>query len=130
MCRGNLKGAWMAEGGYEAIAERVFNGLDVDAFLLEFDTERAGDFRPLRFVPAPKVVVLGLVSSKNAALESPDDLKRRIDAAARYIPLERLGLSPQCGFSSVPGSGWPLDEEAQKRKMELVAKVAADVWRK
>jgi len=128
MCRGNLKGAWMAEGGYEPIAERVFGGLDVEAFFLEFDTPRAGDFRPLRFVPAPKRVVLGLVSTKTPALESADDLKRRIDEAARYIPVERLGLSPQCGFSSAPGSGQPIGEDDQKRKLELVVKVAADVW--
>jgi len=128
MCRGNLKGAWMAEGGYEAIAEKVFNDLNVDAFLLEFDTDRAGDFKPLRFVPAPKVVVLGLVSSKIPTLESADDLQRRIDEAAKYIPLERLGLSPQCGFSSIPGSGHPLTEDDQKRKMELIVKVAREVW--
>lgn len=128
MCRGNLKGAWMAQGGYEAIAEKVFHELNVDAFLLEFDTERAGDFKPLRFVPAPKRVVLGLVSSKIPTLESADDLKRRIDQAAQYIPLERLGLSPQCGFSSVPGSGHPLTQDDQKRKMELIVKVARDVW--
>lgn len=128
MCRGNLKGAWMAEGGYEAIAEKVFSELNVDAFLLEFDTDRAGDFKPLRFVPAPKVVVLGLVSSKIPTLESADDLKRRIEAASKYVPLERLGLSPQCGFSSIPGSGNPLTEDDQKRKMELIVKVARDVW--
>jgi 5-methyltetrahydropteroyltriglutamate--homocysteine methyltransferase len=128
MCRGNLKGAWMAEGGYEAIAEKVFIELNVDAFLLEFDTDRAGDFKPLRFVPAPKIVVLGLVSSKIPTLEAADDLKRRIEDAAKYIPLERLGLSPQCGFSSIPGSGNPLTEDDQKRKMELIVKVARDVW--
>ena len=96
MCRGNLKGEWMAEGGYEPIAEAVFDGLDVDALLLEFDSPRAGDFRALRFVPAPKRVVLGLVSTKTPALEMPDELRRRIDEAARHVPLERLGLSPQC----------------------------------
>lgn len=128
MCRGNLKGAWMAEGGYEAIAEKVFGGLNVDAFLLEFDTDRAGDFRPLRFVPPHKKVVLGLVSSKIPTLEKADDLKRRIDEAARHIPIEQLGLSPQCGFSSVPGSGHPLTEADQQRKMELIVKVARDVW--
>ncbi len=128
MCRGNLKGAWMAEGGYEAIAEKVFGELNVDAFLLEFDTDRAGDFRPLRFVPSHKRVVLGLVSSKIPTLESADDLKRRIDEAAKHIPLAQLGLSPQCGFSSVPGSGHPLTADDQKRKMELIVKVARDVW--
>ena len=128
MCRGNLKGAWMAEGGYEPIAEAVFGGLDVDAFFLEFDTPRAGDFRPLRFVPAPKRVVLGLVSTKMPRLESADELKRRIDEAAKYVPLERLGLSPQCGFSSAPGAGQPLTPDDQKRKLELIAAVAAQVW--
>lgn len=128
MCRGNLKGAWMAEGGYAPIAERVFGRLDVDAFFLEFDTSRAGDFTPLRFVPAPKRVVLGLVSTKTPELESPDALKRRIDDAAKFVPLDRLGLSPQCGFSSAPGSGQPLMEDDQKRKLELVVRVADDVW--
>ncbi len=128
MCRGNLKGAWMAEGGYEPIAERVFGGLAVDAVFLEFDTPRAGDFRPLRFVPAPKRVVLGLVSTKTPALESADELKRRIEEATRYVPVERLALSPQCGFSSAPGSGQPITADDQKRKLELVLVVAEDVW--
>lgn len=128
MCRGNLKGAWMAEGGYEAIAEKVFGELNVNAFLLEFDTDRAGDFRPLRFVPRGKRVVLGLVSSKIPTLEKADDLKRRIDEAAKHIPIDQLGLSPQCGFSSIPGSGHPLTEDDQKRKMELIVSVARDVW--
>ena len=128
MCRGNLKGAWMAQGGYEPIAEAVFGGLAVDAFLLEFDSPRAGDFRALRFVPAPRRVVLGLVSTKTPALESADALKRRIDEAARYVPLERLGLSPQCGFSSAPGSGQPITPDDQRRKLELVLAVARDVW--
>lgn len=128
MCRGNLKGAWMAQGGYEPIAEAVFGGLAVDAFLLEFDSPRAGDFRALRFVPAPKRVVLGLVSTKTPALESGDALKRRIDEAARYVPLDRLGLSPQCGFSSAPGSGQPITFDDQRRKLELVLAVARDVW--
>ncbi len=128
MCRGNLKGAWMAEGGYEPIAERVFGGLNADAFLLELDTPRAGDFRPLRFVPAPKRVVLGLVSTKTPVLEPADELKRRIDEASRHVPLERLGISPQCGFSSVAGSGQPITADDQKRKLELVLRVARDVW--
>jgi 5-methyltetrahydropteroyltriglutamate--homocysteine methyltransferase len=128
MCRGNLRGAWMAEGGYEPIAERVFGRLAVDAFLLEFDTPRAGDFRALRFVPAPKRVVLGLVSTKTSVVESPDALRRRIEEAARHVPLERLGLSPQCGFSSVPGSGQPITVDDQRRKLARVLEVAADVW--
>jgi 5-methyltetrahydropteroyltriglutamate--homocysteine methyltransferase len=129
MCRGNLKGAWMAEGGYEPIAERVFNELAVDAFLLEFDSPRAGDFRPLRFVPAAKKVVLGLVSTKSPVLESKDALRKRIDEAAKYVPLDRLGLSPQCGFSSVAGSGQPISADDQRKKLELVLQVAAEVWR-
>jgi 5-methyltetrahydropteroyltriglutamate--homocysteine methyltransferase len=128
MCRGNLKGAWMAEGGYEPIAERVFGGLAVDAFLLELDTPRAGDLRPLRFVPAPTRVVLGLVSTKTPALEPADDLKRRIEAAARWVPLERLGLSPQCGFSSVAGSGQPLTADDQRRKLDRILEVAEAMW--
>jgi 5-methyltetrahydropteroyltriglutamate--homocysteine methyltransferase len=128
MCRGNLKGAWMAEGGYEPIAETVFAGLDVDAFLLEFDTPRAGDFRALRFVPAPKRVVLGLVSTKTPVLETSDGLRRRIDEAARHVPLDRLGLSPQCGFSSAPGGGQPITADDQRRKLDLVLTVARDAW--
>jgi 5-methyltetrahydropteroyltriglutamate--homocysteine methyltransferase len=128
MCRGNLRGAWMAEGGYEPIAERVFNELAVDAFLLEFDTPRAGDFRPLRFVPKGKSVVLGLVSTKSPELESTDVLKRRIEEAAKHVPLERLGISPQCGFSSVAGSRQPITADDQKRKLELVLRVAGEIW--
>jgi 5-methyltetrahydropteroyltriglutamate--homocysteine methyltransferase len=128
MCRGNLRGAWMAQGGYEPIAERVFSQLAVDAFLLEFDTPRAGDFRPLRFVPKGKSVVLGLISTKSPVLESKDALKRRIEEAAKYVPLERLGLSPQCGFSSVAGSGQPIGADDQRKKLELVLQVAAEVW--
>ena len=127
MCRGNLRGAWMAEGGYEPIAERVFNDLAVDAFLLEFDSPRAGDFRPLRFVPKGKTVVLGLISTKVPALESKDELKRRIDEAAKHIPLEQLAISPQCGFASdVIGNLISADD--QKRKLELVLRVAEEVW--
>jgi 5-methyltetrahydropteroyltriglutamate--homocysteine methyltransferase len=128
MCRGNLRGQWMAEGGYEPIAERVFNELAVDAFLLEFDSPRAGDFRPLRFLPKGKKVVLGMVSTKVPALEAKDALKRRIEEAAKHVPLEQLGISPQCGFSSVAGSGQPITADDQKRKLELVLKVAAEVW--
>jgi len=128
MCRGNLKGAWMAEGGYEPIAEQVFNGLNIDAYLLEYDTPRAGDFEPLRFMPADKTVVLGLVSTKSPELEAPDDLKRRIEAATKYIPLERLALSPQCGFSSGGGSGQVVDQDSTARKIDLMQQVAHDVW--
>jgi 5-methyltetrahydropteroyltriglutamate--homocysteine methyltransferase len=129
MCRGNLRGQWMAEGGYEPIAERVLNELDVDAFLLEFDSPRSGDFRPLRFLPKGKKVVLGLVSTKSPVLEKPEELKRKIEEAAKHVPLEQLGISPQCGFSSVAGSGQPIAADDQKRKLELVLRVATDVWR-
>ena len=128
MCRGNLKGAWMAEGGYEPIAEKVFNGLEIDAFFLEYDTPRAGDFEPLRHMPADKSVVLGLVSTKTTDVEPADEIKRRIDEAAKFVPLERLALSPQCGFSSGGGSGQVMDEDATRRKIELMQDVARDVW--
>ncbi len=127
LCRGNLRGHWMATGGYEAIAERLFAALEVDAFLLEYDSERAGDFAPLRFVPATKRVVLGLVSTKSALLEDADALCRRIDAAARVVPLERLGISPQCGFASTAG-GNPLTPEDQRAKLARVVEVARRVW--
>ncbi len=129
LCRGNLKGAWMAEGGYEPIAEALFNDVDVDAYFLEYDTPRAGDFQPLRFVPETKRVVLGLVSTKTPQLESKDDLKRRIDAASKYMPLERLCLSPQCGFSSGGGGGQPITMDDTRRKLELITSVAAEIWR-
>src|SRR5690606_13867309 len=107
LCRGNLKGAWMAEGGYEPIADKLFNAVNVDAYFLEYDTPRAGDFKPLRFVPKNKTVVLGLVSTKTPQLESKDELKRRIEEAAKILSLEQLCLSPQCGFSSSGGGGHP-----------------------
>jgi 5-methyltetrahydropteroyltriglutamate--homocysteine methyltransferase len=128
LCRGNLKGAWMAEGGYEPIADALFNRLDVGTYCLEYDTGRAGDFSPLRFVPRGKRVILGLVSTKAPALEKKDDLKRRIEAAARHVPLEQLGIGPQCGFSSVGGGGQALTQDDARRKLELVMEVARDVW--
>jgi methionine synthase II (cobalamin-independent) len=128
MCRGNLKGTWMAEGGYQPIAERLFNEADVDVFFLEFDTPRAGDFTPLRHVPNGKSVVLGLVSSKTPVLESKDEIKRRIDEATRHIDLDRLGLSPQCGFSSGGGSGQTVGRDDERRKLQLVLDVVHDVW--
>src|SRR4029453_14378622 len=100
MCRGNFRSSWAAEGSYDYVAEALFGGLDVEAFLCEFDDERSGGFAPLRFVPPGKHVVLGLVTTKRGRLEDPDVLKRRIDEAARYVPLDQLSLSPQCGFSS------------------------------
>ena len=128
LCRGNLKGAWMAEGGYEPIAETLFNELDASVYCLEYDTERAGDFSPLRFLPKGKRVILGLVSTKTPVLESKDALRRKIDAAAKHAPLEQLGLGPQCGFSSGGGSGQAVTQDDTRRKLELVMEVADEVW--
>jgi 5-methyltetrahydropteroyltriglutamate--homocysteine methyltransferase len=127
LCRGNNQSQWYAEGGYEPIAEKLFNKLDVDTFLLEYETERAGTFEPLRFVPRGKTIVLGLVSSKIAQLESIDDLMRKIDEAGRYVPLENLTLSPQCGFASTM-EGNRLTEDEQWRKLQLVVTTAQRVW--
>jgi methionine synthase II (cobalamin-independent) len=127
MCRGNNRSAWHAEGSYEPIAEKAFNQLKVDRFLLEFDTERAGGFEPLRFVPSDKMIVLGLISSKEPALESIDQLRRRIDEAARYVPFENLAIAPQCGFASTM-FGNLLTWDEQKRKLELVVETARKVW--
>jgi len=128
LCRGNLKGMWMAEGGYESIAERLFTGLDVDAYFLEYDTPRAGDFTPLRFVPPDRLVVLGLVSTKTPVLEARDQLVRRIDEAARFVAIERLCVSPQCGFASAGGGGQVLTGDDVERKVALLQEVAAAVW--
>lgn len=127
LCRGNYKGKWMAAGGYEVVAERVFAGANVDAFFLEYDSPRAGDFAPLRFVSPDKAVVLGLVSTKTPVLETPDDLVRRIEQAAQYVPLDRLALSPQCGFASTV-AGNPVTEDDERRKLALIVEVAAKVW--
>ena len=128
MCRGNNRSAWRSDGGYDVIAERAFGSLNVDRFLLEYDTGRAGGFEPLRFMPRDKVVALGLISSKNPQLESQDQLLRRIDEAAKYVSVENLALSPQCGFASTaPGNMLTPDE--QKRKLELVVETARKVWR-
>jgi 5-methyltetrahydropteroyltriglutamate--homocysteine methyltransferase len=128
MCRGNFRSSWMASGGYDHVAEALFGELKVDGFFLEYDDERSGGFAPLRFVPRGKTrVVLGLVTSKRATLESKDALKRRIDEAGRYVPLEQLCLSPQCGFSStVDGNALTIDEEAAK--LRLVVETAREVW--
>ena len=127
ICRGNNRSAWMAQGSYEPVAERLFGGLDVDRFLLEYDTERAGGFEPLRFVPKGRTVVLGLVSSKLPHLESQDDLRRRIEEASKYVAIDDLALSPQCGFASTSqGNLLTVDEE--RRKLELVAETARKVW--
>ncbi|HLU55339.1 MAG TPA: 5-methyltetrahydropteroyltriglutamate--homocysteine S-methyltransferase [Pseudonocardia sp.] len=127
MCRGNYRSAWAAEGGYDFVAEALFNELDVDGFFCEFDDERSGSFAPLRFVPPGKQVVLGLVTTKTGRLEDPDDLKRRIDEASKYVPLDQLCLSPQCGFSSTV-EGNALTMEEQVAKLRLIVDVAQDVW--
>ncbi len=127
LCRGNFKSAWVAEGGYEPVAEVLFNEIEVDGYFLEYDDPRSGDFQPLRFLPKGKTVVLGLVTTKVGRLESKDELKRRIEEASRYCPLEQLALSPQCGFSStVEGNRITLDDE--KRKIARVVEVAREVW--
>ncbi|MGY1728752.1 5-methyltetrahydropteroyltriglutamate--homocysteine S-methyltransferase [Geodermatophilus sp. SYSU D01062] len=127
MCRGNFRSSWVAEGGYDFVAEALFGGLEVDGFFLEYDDARSGGFEPLRFVPPGKRVVLGLVTTKRPELESRDALRRRIDEAARYVPLEQLALSPQCGFSStVEGNALTRDE--QVAKLALVVEVAQEVW--
>ncbi len=126
-CRGNFQSYWAAEGGYEFVAEALFNELDVDGFFLEYDDPRSGSFEPLRFVPPGKIVVLGLVTTKRGELESKEALKRRIDEAARYVPLEQLCLSPQCGFSStVEGNRLTYDEEVAK--LRVLVETAAEVW--
>jgi 5-methyltetrahydropteroyltriglutamate--homocysteine methyltransferase len=127
LCRGNFRSAWAATGGYEHVAEALFNELEVDGFFLEYDDERSGGFEPLRFVPPGKYVVLGLVTTKRPALERKDDLKRRIDAAAKFVPLEQLCLSPQCGFSSTEeGNELTIDE--QIAKLRLIVETAREVW--
>lgn len=127
ICRGNSRSRWYTEGGYDAIAEKLFHKLDVDRFLLEYDTERSGGFEPLRLVPRGKTVVLGLITTKEPRLESSDELRRRIDEAARFVPLANLALSPQCGFASV-AAGNLLSMDDQWRKLELVVKTAREVW--
>jgi 5-methyltetrahydropteroyltriglutamate--homocysteine methyltransferase len=128
LCRGNNRSHWYAEGGYDPIAEKLFGTLRVDRFLLEYDDERSGTFEPLRFVPRGKTVVLGLVSTKRPALESKGELVRRIQAAARHVPLEHLALSPQCGFASTM-EGNLLSEDEQWAKLGLVVETAREVWR-
>jgi len=127
LCRGNFKSAWVAEGGYEPVAEALFRDLAVDGYFLEYDDARSGDFSPLRFVPKGKIVVLGLVSTKVGELETKDQLKRRIEEAARYVPLEQLALSPQCGFSSTV-HGNVIALESQAAKLKLVVDTAREVW--
>lgn len=127
MCRGNLSGFWSASGGYEPIAERVFNRIGADAYLMEYDTERAGDFRPLRYLPKGKIALLGLVTTKQPDLEQPDQLRRRLDEAAKHVDIAQLGLCPQCGFSSNV-FGNPLTIEEEQRKLKLVVETANAVW--
>ena len=127
LCRGNFRSSWVAEGSYAPVAEVLFNELDVDGYFLEYDDERSGDFRPLRFVPKGKTVVLGLITSKTPQLESKDDLKKRIDEAAQFVPMEQLALSPQCGFSSTV-EGNELSEDEQFAKLRFVVETAREVW--
>jgi 5-methyltetrahydropteroyltriglutamate--homocysteine methyltransferase len=127
ICRGNSRSRWLYEGGYDALAETLFGGLEVDTFLLEYDAPRDGTFEPLRFVPSGKRVVLGLISSKEPAIEPADELRRRVDQAARYVPLDQLALSPQCGFASV-AAGNLLSEADQWRKLELTVQTARAIW--
>jgi 5-methyltetrahydropteroyltriglutamate--homocysteine methyltransferase len=127
MCRGNYRSSWVAEGGYEFVAEALFNRLDVDGFFMEWDDARSGGFEPLRFLPKGKVVVLGLITTKRGALEDRDRLRSRIDDASRYVDLDQLCLSPQCGFSSTV-EGNALTREQQAAKLRLIVEVADEVW--
>ena len=127
LCRGNFRSQWFAEGGYEPVAEVLFNNLNVDAYFLEYDDERSGDFSPLRFVPDNKIVVLGIISSKLPQLESITDLANRIDEAAKYMPIENMCVSPQCGFSST-SHGNEITEDDQWAKLQLVVDTAREVW--
>jgi 5-methyltetrahydropteroyltriglutamate--homocysteine methyltransferase len=127
MCRGNHASSWVASGGYDPIAEAVFSRINIRGFFLEYDTPRAGSFEPLRYLGKDKIAVLGLVTTKKAQLETKDELKRRIDEAAKIVPLERLALSPQCGFAStIEGNRLTVDDE--KRKLALVVETAQEVW--
>jgi 5-methyltetrahydropteroyltriglutamate--homocysteine methyltransferase len=127
LCRGNFRSAWVAEGSYEPVAEVLFNEMHIDAYFLEYDDERSGDFAPLRFVPDNKTVVLGLVTTKVDTLESADELKRRVDEAAEFLPLDNMCLSPQCGFSSTV-HGNQISEKTQWAKLALVVNTAQDIW--
>jgi 5-methyltetrahydropteroyltriglutamate--homocysteine methyltransferase len=127
LCRGNFRSSWIAQGGYEPVAEILFQQIGVDGYFMEYDTDRAGGFEPLRFVPKGKQVVLGLVTSKSSQLESKDEIKRRIEQAARYLELDQLCLSPQCGFASTE-EGNLLTEDAQWAKLERIVEIAREVW--
>ena len=127
LCRGNRGGQWHAEGSYEAVSEKLFNRLSIKFFFLEYDSPRSGDFAPLRFLPKDKAVVLGLVSTKTTALEDRSELKRRIEEAGRLVALDRLALSPQCGFASTE-AGNPVSAEMQEAKLRLVVDLARETW--
>jgi len=127
LCRGNNRSHWYAEGGYDSIADKLFNAMGVDRFLLEYDDARSGSFEPLRFIPSDKTVVLGLISSKRPELESSDAIARRVDEASKHVPLDRLALSPQCGFAST-AEGNLLTEDEQWAKLRLVVETARRVW--
>jgi 5-methyltetrahydropteroyltriglutamate--homocysteine methyltransferase len=127
LCRGNRAGQWHAEGSYEAVAEKLFNKLAISFFFLEYDSPRAGDFAPLRFVPRDKSVVLGLVSTKLNFLEDKTGLKRRLDRATQYVSVQRLAISPQCGFASTE-AGNPINPEMQEAKLRLVVELAQETW--
>jgi 5-methyltetrahydropteroyltriglutamate--homocysteine methyltransferase len=127
LCRGNFQSTFVASGGYEPVAETLFNTINVHGYFLEYDSDRAGGFEPLRFVPKGKMVVLGLVTSKSGRLESRDELKRRVDEAAKYIPLEQLCLSPQCGFASTE-EGNILSEDEQWAKLAMIVELAEEIW--
>jgi 5-methyltetrahydropteroyltriglutamate--homocysteine methyltransferase len=127
LCRGNFQSSFVASGGYEPVAEILFNAIDIDAYFMEYDSDRAGGFEPLRFVPKGKMVVLGLVTSKSGTLESKDVIKRRIDEAAKFVALEQLCLSPQCGFASSE-EGNILAEDEQWAKLRRIVEVADEVW--
>ena len=127
-CRGNFRSTWIAEGGYDTMAERLFNEVDLDGYFLEYDTDRAGGFEPLRFFPkGNKQLVLGLVSSKIGKLESKDSIKRRIDEATKYVALDQLCLSPQCGFASTE-EGNALSEDEQWAKLRMIVELTEEVW--
>jgi 5-methyltetrahydropteroyltriglutamate--homocysteine methyltransferase len=127
LCRGNRGGQWHSQGSYDAVAEKLFNDLAIPFYFLEYDTPRAGDFSPLRFVPKDKTIVLGLISTKTAEIESKDALRRRIDEASRFVPMERLALSPQCGFASIE-TGNPVSPQAQEAKLRLAVELADELW--
>jgi 5-methyltetrahydropteroyltriglutamate--homocysteine methyltransferase len=127
LCRGNFRSSWVAEGGYDFVAEALFGELDVDGFFLEYDDERSGGFEPLRFVPKGKMVVLGLVTTKRGELEDTDDLKRRIEEASRFVDIDQLSLSPQCGFSST-AEGNLVTREQQGAKLRRIVELAREVW--